>query len=385
MYFVEWMHWQGQIAEEGSWLSQKGKLPGVTAQEVSDDKKRANKERKERQSDTPRLRSPVYAYNDTYMEMRAGCMEYARGLITVISIFFLYFIAASAILSFLTFFDFFLDHDFSAFVAGLFPLAGACFFGWLYFKYGLQITRFEMLTQRRLLIRFNRKTRQIYLHRPKYAGGIATLPWDDAQGIYDLGGSRFPILLLWPSQPNRPQMEGIHVGKACATSEPMRDEWEFIRRYMEEGLEGLPQPRIRSKWPLPWHAFEPVFGGMLGLLLGRRENRQSSNPAQGKQQTGKWLLGRLLMLVALVIISPALLILGLANWLSQLLCWEPRWPKVIREAGQPGKPSPKLTTAEDYDPETCRRLYLNADLWVPKDHDPDASAEDEKSGSQWLP
>ncbi|MEQ9567572.1 MAG: hypothetical protein RLN85_17470, partial [Pseudomonadales bacterium] len=103
------------------------------------------------------------------MEMRAGCMEYARGLITVISIFFLYFIAASEILSFLTFFDFFLDHDFSAFVAGLFPLAGACFFGWLYFKYGLQITRFEMLTQRRLLIRFNRKTRQIYLHRPKYA------------------------------------------------------------------------------------------------------------------------------------------------------------------------------------------------------------------------
>ncbi|WP_159660012.1 DUF6708 domain-containing protein [Alcanivorax xiamenensis] len=384
MYLVEWMHWQGQIAEEGSWLSQKGKLPGFTTQEVSDDNKRANKERKERQSDTPRLRSPVYAYNDTYLEMRAGCMEYARGLITVISIF-TWFLAIS--------FASMTSISVSRLIDGssriLFDLSAMLVTGslvllflWGYKKYGLQITRFEMLTQRRLLIRFNRKTRQVYLHRPKYAGGIVTLPWDEAQGIYDLGGSRFPILLLWPSRPNRPQMEGVHVGKACATSEPMRDEWEFIRRYMEEGPEGLPQPRIRSKWPLPWHAFEPVFGGMLGLLLGRREGKPSSGSALDTQQIGKRLLGRLLMLV---IISPALLTLGLANWLSQLLCWEPRWPKVIREAGQPGKPIPKLTTAEDYDPETCRRLYLNADLWVPKDHDSDASAEDEKSGSQWLP
>ena len=75
------------------------------------------------------------------------------------------------------------------------------------------------------------------------------------------------------------------------------------------------------------------------------------------------------MLVALVMISPALLALGLANWLSQLLCWEPRWPKVIREAGQRGKPRPKLTEASDYDADTCRRLYLNADLWKPMEED----------------
>ncbi|MHA7915289.1 DUF6708 domain-containing protein [Alloalcanivorax xenomutans] len=384
MYLVEWMHWQGQIAEEGSWLSQKGKLPGFTAQEVSDDKKRASKERKERQSDTPCLRSPVYAYNDTYLEMRAGCMEYTRGLVTIISLFYLFLAGGFSYGLFVVASDLLSTPAFDVFLATIFSLSATTVLFWLYFKYGLQITRFEMLTQRRLLIRFNRKTRQVYLHRPKYAGGVATLPWDEAQGIYDLGGSRFPILLLWPSQPNRPQMEGVHVGKACATSEPMRDEWEFIRRYMEEGPEGLPQPRIRSKWPLPWHAFEPVFGGMLRLLLGRREKRQSSDPAQDKKQTGKWLLGRLLMLVALVIISPALLILGLANWLSQLLCWEPRWPKVIREAGQPGKPIPKLTTAEDYDPETCRRLYLNADLWTPKGHDGVAENDnpDEPSDSQ---
>lgn len=385
MYLVEWMMWQGSIAEKDGWASLRGKVKGFTPEGIAQGEKVANEQRTQQQSDTPRLRSPVYAYNDTYLEMRAGCMEYARGLITILSLFYWFLAASFAQFLFLSVLNFADGFGFAWLLSAVFDFLVVGGLLWIYRKYGVQITRFEMLTQRRLLIRFNRKTRQVYLHRPKYAGGVIVLPWDDVQAMTDVGATRFPMLLAWGGSSGRPNLESCFVGKACATSAPVIDEWEFIRRYMEEGLQGLPQPRTRSKWPLPWHAFEPVFGGMLGLLLGRRENRQSSNPAQGKQQTGKWLLGRLLMLVALVIISPALLILGLANWLSQLLCWEPRWPKVIREAGQPGKPIPKLTTAEDYDPETCRRLYLNADLWVPKDHDPDASAEDEKSGSQWLP
>ncbi|WP_143247702.1 DUF6708 domain-containing protein [Alloalcanivorax xenomutans] len=335
-------------------------------------------------SDSPRLRSPVYAYNDTHLEMRAGCMEYARGLVTIVSLFFVYITIGFFHLSFIALFKFISTPSFSWLLAVIFEVVLAGVFTWLYVKYGFQITRFEMLTQRRLLVRFNRKTQQVYLHRPKYAGGVTVLPWGKFVAEVDAGGTRFPILLAWPPQPGRPNMDLCFVGKACATSGPMRDEWEFIRRYMEEGPEGLPQPRIHSKWPLPWHAFGPVFGGMLGLLLGRREGQPSSGSALDTQQIGKRLLGRLLMLVALVIISPALLTLGLANWLSQLLCWEPRWPKVIREAGQPGKPIPKLTTAEDYDPETCRRLYLNADLWTPKGHDGIAENDnpDEPSDSQ---
>lgn len=368
MYLVEWMYWQGQTAEEGSWLSQKGKLKRFTAQEISDDDERADRERKERQSKTPRTRSPVYAYNDIYLEMRAGCMEYARGLVTVLSLFFLYFIYSFFYLTFLAISRLAIGTNTVILdVSVLIITATIALFGcWIYFKYGLQITRLELLTQRRLLVRFNRKTRQVYLHRPKYAGGVTVLPWDDIQAVHDSGGTRFPIVAISPPRPDRPNMESVFIGKACATSGPMCDEWEFIRRFMEEGPEGLPKPSIRSKWPLPWHAFEPVFGGMLGLLLGRHDARHPDDFPQGVKERALRIVARLMMLAALVMISPALLILGLANWLSQLLCWESRWPQVIRDAGQPGKPAPKSTKATDYDADTCRRMYLNANLWKPK-------------------
>ena len=45
---------------------------------------------------------------------------------------------------------------------------------YLYSKYGIHLTRLEMLTSRHLLIRFNRVTQQVHLHRPKYCGGIVT-------------------------------------------------------------------------------------------------------------------------------------------------------------------------------------------------------------------
>ncbi|MCG8394788.1 MAG: hypothetical protein MI745_17065 [Pseudomonadales bacterium] len=278
MYLVEWMLWQGMTADKHGWASLKGKISRFTPEGMARGEKVAKENRTQPQSDTPRTRSPVYAYNDTYLEMRAGCMEYARGLVTIISLFIFYLIAASANLAFLTFHDFFSKYEISAFVTGLFPLAGTLFFGWFYTKYGLTITRFEMLTQRRLLVRFNRKTRQVYLHRPRYAGGIVVLPWDQVQAMTDVGGIRFPMVLSWGRHGGRPNPESCFVGKSCATSGPVIDEWEFIRRFMEEGPEGLPRPRIRSKWPLPWHAFEPVFGGMLGLLLGRRDPRHPAEP-----------------------------------------------------------------------------------------------------------
>ncbi|MBA3981816.1 MAG: hypothetical protein C0462_14580 [Alcanivorax sp.] len=168
------------------------------------------------------------------------------------------------------------------------------------------------------------------------------------------------MMLAWDDDEGRPNPECCFVGKPCATSGPVIDEWEFIRRYMEEGPEGLPRPSLRTRWPMPWHAFEPVFGGMLSLLLGKRD---PNDKPKDITHWSKRLLGKLLVVAALLMISPALLMLGLANWLSQLLCWEPRWPKEIREAGQPGKPVPKLTEATDYDADTCRRLYLNADIW----------------------
>ncbi|WP_442793249.1 MULTISPECIES: DUF6708 domain-containing protein, partial [unclassified Pseudomonas] len=98
----------------------------------------------------------------------------------------------------------------------------------------------------------------------------------------------------------------------------LQAEWEFIRRFMDEGPEGLPRPRITSHFPWPWQAFTPQFEGLTHYF--RRSSRITK--------------------IGLVLISPAFLIIGTGHWLSLMLCWKPRWPKIIREAGLPGKPIP---------------------------------------------
>uniref|UniRef100_UPI0005632913 DUF6708 domain-containing protein n=1 Tax=Pseudomonas vranovensis TaxID=321661 RepID=UPI0005632913 len=121
-----------------------------------------------------------------------------------------------------------------------------------------------------------------------------------------------------------------------------RDEWEFIRRFMDEGPQGLPRPRITSHFPWPWQAFTPQFEGLTHYF--RRASRTTK--------------------VGLLLICPAFLIIGLGHWLSLLLCWKPRWPKLIRQAGLPGKPIPPLATLADRPPHIQERLRANAHLWT---------------------
>nr|WP_232097617.1 hypothetical protein [Pseudomonas sp. URMO17WK12:I11] len=122
----------------------------------------------------------------------------------------------------------------------------------------------------------------------------------------------------------------------------MQSEWEFIRRFMDEGPEDLPRPPMTSHFPWPWQAFTPQFEGLTHYF------RKSSR----------------IIKLGLVLISPAFLIIGTGHWLSLMLCWKPRWPKIIREAGLPGKPVPPLTTVNDYPPAIQERLRENAYLWA---------------------
>jgi hypothetical protein len=218
---------------------------------------------------------------------------------------------------------------------------------YLYSKYGIHLTRLEMLTSRHLLIRFNRITQQVHLHRPSYCGGIVTFPWKTtgSTGLYPEDDSLsvgMRLGLIWhPSRTSLPHIEIALLGKQGQGGSELRDEWEFIRRYMEEGPHAVPRPRLSTQLPSPIQAFSAQFEG-----LGRFFRNSS------------WLF-KLVMLM----VWPAFVIIGSAHWISLLLCWRPRWPKVIREAGLPGKPVPSPTTLSDYPPEIQERLLANADRW----------------------
>jgi hypothetical protein len=356
MYFFEWGSWEAAIEPDAD------KKENARARRLRKKITPYENEQAEEQaaaktsaSETPKSRGPVYTYNKQILEIRSGMFEEKRGLIGILSLTWISLIVTGAVgimiatswivESITTEAAISSEHVFKIIWLLLltFPTA------WLYFKFGLRFTRLEMFTSRHLLIRFNRTTQQVYLHRPPHCGGIVVLPWE---GVASSGsankyaiadGVGVPLALHWSARVTgtlHPEL--AWVGKSANHQGEIRDEWEFIRRFMDEGPEGLPRPRITSHFPWPWQAFTPQFEGVTHYF------RNASK----------------LIKVGLVLISPAFLIIGTGHWLSLLLCWKPRWPKIIRQAGMPGKPVPPLTTLADYPPHIQQRLRENAHLWA---------------------
>jgi len=302
-------------------------------------------------SKNPVARGPVFAFNDTYLEMRAGGTEEKRGIITLITLSFLvpmgYFWFPTTIE---LIYDDISHPEFRSAISvttNLLMLCAGFVIVYLYSKYGIRFTRLEILTSRHLLVRFNRVTQQVYLHRPQYCGGIVTFPWRStaSSAIHpedDFISSGLRLALIWhPRHSGLPHMDMTFIGKLGNGGSENRDEWEFIRRYMEDGPDSIPRPRLSTHLPSPIQAFSAQFEGM-GRFI----------------RTSGWP-----MKVALLMIWPAYLVIGTAHWVSLLLCWRPRWPKIIREAGRPGKPVPRVTTLEDYPLEVQERLLANADRY----------------------
>lgn len=302
-------------------------------------------------SKAPHTRGPVYTFNETVLEMRCGGSEDKRGLITLMTLAGIFPVLCIPSISATTWAyqdvtrpDLF---DPISVLMTFFMGSLSLVLNYLYFKYGAQITRLEIFTSRHLVIRFNRKTQQVHLHRPRLCGGNVTFPWKatGSSAIYpedDWLSAGMRLTLVWlPSRTGLPHMETAFIGKQGQGGSELRDEWEFIRRYMEEGPDTLPRPKLSTQLPSPIQAFSAQFEG-LGRFI-----RNSS-----------WLLK-----LALLFVWPAFVIIGTAHWVSLMLCWRPRWPKIIREAGMPGKPIPPLTTLADYPPEIQERLLANADRW----------------------
>jgi hypothetical protein len=315
------------------------------------DVKQQFEERKAERYPEAALHSPVYQYNDTFVEFRAGLLNNWRGIPTLIAAIFMILVAMPFAISCKVVY-LIVTKGFSASLAillliGIFAvfLFGSVFV-YLYRSY----FSLELFTSRYLLVRFNRVTRQVYFHQSKNCGGIIVLPWDEA--IHD---AKTPQLTLqwYPSPRDNYAMPPtlIAVGNSCADLRKIQAEWEWIRRYMDEGgLKNLPAPKTKTMLPLPWISFEQLTEG--------REEFLKKAPA--------------IFWFAMICLSPIWIGVGIAGWISLLLCWRPHWQKIIRQAGEPGKPVPKLTTIEDYPPKITALLKQNAHRWrVVPGHDPD--------------
>lgn len=274
----------------------------------------------------------IYSYNDTYINLRTPSEE-KRGVITIflgwIYSLFTYALAIT------------LDLSIEKFISGHrldgSPLTGSDYFvivvfplWWLvvlalFLKYTLRFFRLESLTARRIIVRFNRITRKVYLLRPKHLGGIRIMDWNKTEVLIDKKmreweGSGGFVILVWDKGDGvdlqgtpTDNFEVTFIGKPTHNASELLAFREYIRRYMEEGPAAAPAPKqLINKFPWPWLSLKAAWG------LDTRFLRHSSLQ---------------IFVVANVLMLPAILIHATGHWLSLLLCYEPRFPRVIEEAG----------------------------------------------------
>ncbi|MBB3261178.1 hypothetical protein F4827_006086 [Paraburkholderia bannensis] len=100
--------------------------------------------------------------------------------------------------------------------------------------------RYDYHTYTHYPIRFNRKTRMVHVFRHNGPDGVLSVPWESV--YFHLGhGSGMPFLRDIRGE----VMEGDTVkdtfalGHAMESETPVREMWEFIRRYMDQGPEAV--------------------------------------------------------------------------------------------------------------------------------------------------
>ena len=192
---------------------------------------------------------------------------------------------------------------------------------YVFFRYLIGVWHLEAFTFRRLVVRFNRQTRKVYLLRPGFLGGVKAYDWDmidvglpkDMPNHQGIGG----MLVLAAraestANPHSPLgVDGAFIGLPSRDYQHLLSFWEYIRRFMEDGADAAPAPkRLRSKWPNPLSSMWTV--SRLSL-------------------PGGFDLGRSFLWLRLAL-TPVFVIWGLGHYASLLLSYEGRFPKAIRQA-----------------------------------------------------
>jgi len=204
---------------------------------------------------------------------------------------------------------------------------------------------YRMMTSEALLstyypIRFNRKNGMVYVYRS--CGTVLSVPWRDIHFVLT-SGKVSPTTTEWTIIGCVTEDDGDTVAEAIPLPvnlnldpEDLTMYWEFIRCYMEEGDEYLPDLVDTIPWCPPVE--KQKEGWLFGLLY-----------------LSKQLFGRLGLIVNALQL-PIFFVISFPRWLVMATSKIPAWPAEVVAACQPAADDPVNKGAENNPPQVWRPM-----------------------------
>ena len=204
--------------------------------------------------------------------------------------------------------------------------------------HGVFFLRFDLRLPKDRPVRFNRKQGKVYVntytwnYNPfgRWRGGVKVFDWRTLQAevTKHIGASgevmtqRYSFDLVVCKQGEVGPFEEVErfcLQQGAQTIGQYAEQWEFIRRYMNDGLEGLPKQQLREQsivfadclmFMMPW--FAPT-------KAGRRFRQRHRNPFV------------VVFIFLMALPFPLWLVFGLGNYVVMKIAPEAVWPRDMDE------------------------------------------------------
>ncbi|CAM3497827.1 DUF6708 domain-containing protein [Burkholderia ubonensis] len=197
-------------------------------------------EKKRRTGVEPCTLGSIIEFNENYMDVvdwayqKVGPIEIISMIVMLIPMSFSLFVYLN------TFSGWNKDPIFYNTVATFFCLPFVIWFGRILFKTFTGCTHYP--------VRLDRKNQMVHVFRHNGEGGVSSYRWRDITFGMIGGGAlqRDFVQGVMAGYVRRPDgsYDYFRLGVMWPTEEGMRGQWEYFRRYMEEGPDSLPEPEI---------------------------------------------------------------------------------------------------------------------------------------------
>src|SRR5699024_7310053 len=177
----------------------------------------------------------------------------------------------------------------------------AAFF--VFFWFGV---RHDFFTYTAYPVRFNRKNRKIYVFRPPKEGGVQVFSWDEVNFYINRVNNHPHRHLIGHVMEGDYIKFSFVVGMAHVEDEIIKEIWEFIYRYMEEGPKKINPKYILLTIKPSWLSHYRLSFLRFGLPIGA------------------FLIGQIILLP---LIGPLIAL----RWLILKTCKTPTWPDWVKQ------------------------------------------------------